>query len=55
VATAISSDSVTFGPLVGVKNGFTWRKGDANSWIAVIIPLGSNGAKERTYRMARLE
>lgn len=53
VATAISADSVTFGPLVGVNNGFTWRKGDSSDWIAVIIPTGT--AKQRTYRMARIK
>ena len=53
LATAISADSVTFGPLVGVKNGFTWRKGDATSWTAVIIPAAATAPK-RTYRMARL-
>jgi hypothetical protein len=51
VATAISADSVTFGPLVGVNNGFTWRRGDNSAWIAVIIP--ATPAKQRTYRMAR--
>jgi hypothetical protein len=54
LATAISADSVTFGPLVGVQNGFTWRNGDAGSWIAVIIPTNANSAK-RTYRMARIK
>jgi len=53
LATSISADSVTFGPLVGVQNGFTWRKGDASSWIAVIIPSNASSAK-RTYRMARI-
>ena len=55
VATAISAKSVTFGPLVGVKNGFTWRKSAAGGWYAVITPMGSGGAKERTYRMARIK
>ena len=54
IATAISADSVAFGPLVGVKNGFTWRKGDANDWIAVIIPTAKT-ATRRTYRMVRLK
>lgn len=54
VAIAISADSVTFGPLAGVKNGFTWRKGDDRAWTAVIIPPGNSAAKQRTYRMARI-
>lgn len=54
LATAISSDSVTFGPWVGVKNGFTWRKGDAAGWTAVIIPARA-GVPRRTYRMVRLK
>lgn len=54
LATAISGDSVTFGPFVGVSNGFTWRKGDAAGWTAVIIPAKAN-APRRTYRMVRLK
>ena len=53
VATAIAADSIVFGPLVGVRNGFTWRRGDDSSWIAVITPLGASG--ERVYRMVRVK
>ena len=54
IATFISPDSVVFGPLVGARNGFTWKKGDATSWIAVITPLGGGASAQRTYRMMRL-
>jgi len=55
VATVISADSIVFGPLVGVRNGFTWRKGDDTSWIAVITPLSGGAAAQRYYRMVRLK
>jgi hypothetical protein len=55
VATVITPDSVVFGPLVGVRNGFTWKKGDDTSWIAVITPLSGGAAAQRTYRMVRFK
>jgi hypothetical protein len=55
VATAISADSIAFGPLVGVRNGFVWRRGDDSSWTAVIIPLTNPSAPTRTYRMVRIK
>jgi len=55
VATAITADSIVFGPLVGVRNGFIWRKGDDTSWIAVIRPLTGGAAAQRHYRMVRLK
>ena len=55
VATVISADSIVFGPLVGVRNGFTWRKGDDTSWIAIITPLSGGAAAQRYYRMVRLK
>lgn len=54
VAVGISPDSIAFGPLVGVRNGFVWRKGDSTSWTAIIIPVRAD-APRRTYRMARLK
>ena len=53
IATSISPDSVVFGPLTGVKNGFVWRKGDSASWTAIIVPVAAD-AQRRFYRMARL-
>ena len=53
IAIAISPDSVTFGPLSGVNNFFTWRKGDDSTWIAMIFPFG-NTAGLRVYRMNRI-
>ena len=55
IATYIGADSVVFGPLVDVRNGFTWRKGDDTSWVAVITPLGGGPSTQRTYRMVRLK
>jgi hypothetical protein len=55
VATVITPDRITFGPLVGVRNGFTWRKGDDTSWIAAITPLGGGASAQRRYRMVRLK
>ena len=54
VATAITADSLAFGPLVGVSNAFTWRRGDDSSWVAVIRPLAGGASAERVYRMVRL-
>jgi hypothetical protein len=54
IATSITPDSITFGPLVGVKNGFLWRKGDSSAWTAVIVPPPGADAKQRFYRMARI-
>ena len=54
IATVVTADSVVFGPLVGVRNGFTWRKGDDTSWVAVITPLGGGASAQRVYRMVRL-
>jgi hypothetical protein len=54
VATSISPDSINFGPLAGVKNGFLWKKGDSLAWTAVIVPLGGDASKQRYYRMARI-
>ena len=54
VATSIAPDSVVFGPLVGVKNGFVWRRDNESSWTAVIIPVNP-AAPRRTYRMHRLK
>jgi hypothetical protein len=55
VATVITGDSVVFSPLVGVRNGFTWRKGDDTSWVAVITPLSGGAAAQRVYRMVRIK
>ena len=55
IATFISPDSVVFGPLVGARNGFTWKKGGDTSWVAVITPLGGGASARRTYRMVRLK
>jgi hypothetical protein len=55
VATAITADSIAFAPLIGVNNGFTWRKGDDTSWVAVITPTGGGAAAQRVYRMVRLK
>ena len=55
VATTITADSLVFGPLVGVRNGFTWRKGDDTSWVAVITPLSGGTPAQRHYRMVRLK
>jgi len=54
VATSLTPDSIVFGPLVGVKNGFLWRKGDSTAWTAVIIPQPGTGRSPRFYRMARI-
>jgi hypothetical protein len=54
IATAISPDSVTFGPLSGVNNFFTWRKGDDSTWTAMIYPFGSN-AGLHVYTMTRIK
>lgn len=55
IATLITPDSVVFGPLIGSRNGFTWRKGDDTSWVAVITPLAGGPSAQRTYRMVRLK
>jgi hypothetical protein len=55
VATVMTADSIVFAPLVGVSNGFTWRKGDDTSWIAVITPLSGGAAAQRLYRMVRVK
>ena len=54
IAIAISPDSVTFGPLAGVNNFFTWHKGDDSTWIAMIFPFGSD-AGFRVYQMKRIK
>jgi hypothetical protein len=54
IATAFSPDSVTFGPLAGVNNFFTWHRGDDSSWSAFIFPFG-NPRGVRVYRMTRVE
>ena len=53
IATSISPDSINFGPLTGVKNGFIWKKGDSSAWTAVIVPAAAT-ASRRYYRMARI-
>jgi hypothetical protein len=55
LATVVTGDSLVFGPLVGVRNGFTWRRGDDTSWVAVISPLGGGAAAQRHYRMVRVK
>ena len=55
VATVVSADSLVFGPLIGVRNGFTWRRGDDSSWVAVITPLAGGTAAQRHYRMVRVK
>jgi hypothetical protein len=55
VATAVTGDSIVFGPLVGVRNGFTWKRGDDTSWVAVITPLAGGVAAQRQYRMVRMK
>ena len=55
VATTITADSIEFGPLIGVRNGFSWRKGDDTSWIAVIKPLSGGTSAQRVYRMVRIK
>jgi len=54
IATAFSAESVTFGPLAGVNNFFTWRRGDDSSWFAFIFPFGSPRAA-RVFRMTRIK
>ena len=56
VATVVTADSLVFGPLVGVRNAFTWRRGDDNtSWVAVITPSSGGAAAQRHYRMVRMK
>jgi hypothetical protein len=54
ITTAISPDSVTFGPLANVNNFFTWRKGDDSTWVAMIFPFGTN-TDMRAYKMTRIK
>ncbi len=53
IATSISPDSIAFGPLTGVSNGFIWQRGDSLAWTAVIVPKAAT-APRRFYRMERL-
>lgn len=54
IATAISADSVAFGPLAGVNNFFTWRRDTDSSWLAFIYPFDNLTSKQRRYRMTRV-
>lgn len=54
IATAVSADSLTFGPLSGVDNFFTWRKDTDSSWYAFIFPFGRPSIRPRSYRMERV-
>lgn len=53
VASVVTPDSVVFSPRAGVRNGFTWRRGDDSSWVAVITPVPAGTV--RTYRMVRVK
>ena len=54
VAKLLDRDHIEFVP-VNARNGFIWRRKDADSWQAVIvIPAMPNApAKERNYAMTR--
>jgi hypothetical protein len=54
-ATKLTDKSVTFTPVVGVRNTFVWDRQTADSWIAVLYwpPSGGQPARERVYTMVR--
>ncbi|MEP6732725.1 MAG: hypothetical protein ABJE10_18925 [bacterium] len=54
IASAISADSLTFGPLSGVDNFFTWRKESDSTWSASVYPFGTY-IKSRSYMMTRIK
>ena len=55
VVTALDSAEVTFGPLVGARNSYIWRRGaSSNAWTAIIISTNAEGVRrERIYQMER--
>ena len=53
-AVRIAGDSVVFVPLLKARNGFVWRRDDANRWTAVITWTAKDGkAARRVYDMRR--
>ena len=55
VASKLGPTHVTFAPVEGARNTFTWRRVSADAWTATLSwPGQPQGQRERVYRMGRV-
>jgi hypothetical protein len=56
MAAAITRNSITFIPVAGARNSFTWEKVSKNEWRAILNwpPAGDKPARKRVYKMERI-
>jgi len=55
VAVSRDGSAISFAPVRGARNSFTWRPESRDLWIATLTwpAAGTTPARTRTYRMAR--